>query len=504
MASKEGSSYQSASRLWNSETNSSNAAKAKKIFENQVPGVYVQDAPGNVYLCTMYKTARGEPVWQRIDDTTQKPVGKYIFINTGDSGTKPVSRTFGGTSVTYSIDGITRRLTGYTQVYSKKIFGAYIFMALSEGETEVAPSSSTGTVSTGSTSFTGTINSRVSDDSSLATSIINAKKNLQKTYQILKKDTNGKSGSGSVQTTTTPQGPSLLGAGVFKPGNSSNGSSNPSSKSPRGTNGPGAGGGANSPGGSPNSPNLPTVVVTISQREIYNGRDSYSGYADKPHIQQIITNFDPIKNERQRIIRRHIFDIIPNSFEFSQLSSTWNEVERSGNFPMVDWSKYNLTKCSFRFLVASTRIDEINSVKTQVNDGMDTSVDAEIENIRAIAGAPFPVIFNNLNRLISTSYRFPYLENTRGIQWVVADLSITATRLTPNGRGIAAAEVSITLNEYPVIARDIVRLPALAPYNPTPKQCKPKPCTPTDPRDNLFTDGYELKPESITVPEAKS
>lgn len=506
MATKEGSTYTNPIRFWNSSTNSSNYAKANKVFEEQRPGRFV-DFMANVYFCTTYKTVRGEPIWQRIDNSTKKPVGKYILISTGDSGKKPVSRTSSGAKISYTLQAVNLR-ANLGQIYNKTSFGTFIFIALSAGD-EISPASPTGSTS----SFTGTINSAIGpSEYATSDSIVNSFKYMNEAYEYMKRDSNGRSGFGAssapiryspaalerMLNRTDANGRSGFGASAeTPPGSGGNGSSNPSSGSGRGR-GTGAGGIVAPPLGTPNSPGLPTVIVTVlPDKNIYNGRDSYSGYADKPHIQQIITDYDPIKKQRQRIIRRHIFDIIPNSFEFSQLSSTWNEVERSGNYPMVDWSKYNLTKCSFRFLVAGRRLDTIDRQSTLVNDGMDVSVDAEIENIRAIAGAPYPVLFNNLNKLISTSYRFPYLENTRGIQWVIADLSITATRLTPNGRGIAAAEVSITLNEYPVIARDIVPLPPLTPDRPVPRQCKPRPCTPPRPSvDPLLTDGYFFKPDN--------
>jgi hypothetical protein len=225
-------------------------------------------------------------------------------------------------------------------------------------------------------------------------------------------------------------------------------------------------------------------------------------------MQQTITDFNSVTNTREKIIRTHVFDIIPNSFEFSQLSSVWNEVERSGNYAMVDWSKYNLTKCTFRFLVAGKRTDTVPvgqtaTKSTVVNDGMDVSIDEQIEILRAMGGSPYPITLHNLNTLTSTSFRFPYVNNTRNLQWVIADMSITATRLTPNGRKMAAAEVSITLNEYPIIARDIIALPPLTPKNPVPKTCKPKPCKPVDPKNSLLTPGFTFEP-ALAVPEKAS
>lgn len=224
-----------------------------------------------------------------------------------------------------------------------------------------------------------------------------------------------------------------------------------------------------------------------------------------PYMQQTITDFNSVTNTRERIIRTHVFNIIPNSFEFSQLASVWNEVERSGNYAMVDWSKYNLTKCTFRFLIAGKRTDTVDANTATaksviVNDGLDVSIDEQIEILRAMGGAPYPVVLHNLNTLTQTSFRFPYVKNTRNLQWVIADMSVTATRMTPNGRKMAAAEVSITLNEYPVIARNIIALPPLAP-DIIPKTCKPKPCKKINPTDvPLLSTGQIIEP-TVNVPE---
>lgn len=520
---KEGSSYQNPIRFRNSQTNSNNYAKAKKVFESQIPGRFAQDAL-NVYFCTTYKSLKGEPIWNRVNQSDGTLLASsYILVNTGKTGTTPETRDLSGKKISYTIPAVNLRLNAGRN-YDQKAFGSFVFVLLSSFD-EVAPTSPTGsTLSSGNPLI----------DSSthlLATNILEGKDRNSQMYAQLAIDTNNRSGPGQIRASQTPATTnrtsgtnSNLGSADFErsfneaiirattPNSSpSNPSASGSSSSRRRT---GSGGQSTAPGNTTNSPSLPTVVVRLEpDRNIFNGANSYNGYVDKPYIQQTITVFNRSLNERgqeqstrERIVRRHVFEIIPNTFEFSQLSSTWNEVERSGNYPLVDWAKYNLTKCSFRFLVASRRIDQIEQQRTLVNDGMDVSIEDEIENIRIMAGSPSPVTFFNFNKLLSTSYRFPYLENTRGIQWVIADLSVTATRLTPNGRGIAAAEVSITLNEYPEIARDIVPLPPLAPDRPVPRQCRPKPCEPPKPRfDTLWTPGIQTsqRGDTTATPEAK-
>lgn len=522
---KEGTSYQNPIRFRNASTNSDNYEKAKKVFESQIPGRFVQDAL-NVYFCTSYKSTKGEPIWNRINQADGKLLGgKYILVNTGKSGTSVETRNLSGKKISYTIPAVNLRLNAGRK-YETKAFGSFVFVLLSSFD-EVAPTSPTGSTPVSINSIVG------SSEYSLATNVLEGKDRNRQMYTQLSVDTNGRSGPGDIRsgktpaaTSSTPSINSVVGAvessiisgatgGSGAPSSGGPSVANPSAGgSSSGGRRTGSGGQSNTPINTTNSPNYTSVVVRLEpDRNIFNGANSYNGYIDKPYIQQTITVFGRGLDERnqeqptrQRIVRRHVFEIIPNTFEFSQLSSTWNEVERSGNYPLVDWAKYNLTKCSFRFLVASRRIDEIAQQRTLVNDGMDVSIEDEIENIRIMAGSPSPVTFLNFNKLLSTSYRFPYLENTRGIQWVIADLSVTATRLTPNGRGIAAAEVSITLNEYPEIARDIVFLPPLTPDKPTPEQCKPKPCKPPKPRvDPLWSAGVTTpqRGDTIANPESK-
>ena len=200
----------------------------------------------------------------------------------------------------------------------------------------------------------------------------------------------------------------------------------------------------------------------------------------------------------------------------SQLSSQWNEVARAGNYPLVDWSNYNLTKVSFKFLVVAKRLENntFYSDKTKnqivkqtseiVNDGLLSSIDEQLDNVRAMLGSPAPIRLYNMNNLLSTEYRYPYVNNTRNMQWVIADASITATRLTENASSIAAAEVSITLTEYPVVARDIVALPPLKPDRPHKKICPPDGCPEQEKTYGLFTDTYDffgLRADTVSYPD---
>jgi hypothetical protein len=260
--------------------------------------------------------------------------------------------------------------------------------------------------------------------------------------------------------------------------------------------------GSNNKNGDKSNGPIKTAINIKSKDPFTSSNVDVKEIEKMPYMKQVINNFSAAENSRQSIERYHAFEMLPNSFEFSQLSSAWNEVARSGNYPLVDWSNYQLTKVSFRFLVVAKQLlkaEEKNAAgivtkttQSIVNDGLLVSIDEQLDNIRAMAGTPSPITLYNLNNLLTTTYRYPYTNNARNMQWVINDASITATRLTEGGKHISAAEVSLTLTEFPVIAREIIPLPPLKPDTPPPPACKPDSgdarCTPVDPSYGIWTD----------------
>lgn len=512
--SKEGNSYQNPIRFY-STSGVLLWEKGKKAFDNQVQGKYADDPiSGNTYVCTAYKTLNDEPVWALVNVETLKATTVYkVLVNMGKSGNEPSAVSANGKKITYSSAVVIKRLNKGNQ-YSVKNWGSFIFIGITDSDYKFIKGESVSSAESTTVTSTGS-------DSKLVSVLTKSFRETEEMYNHLYNESNGRIGSSAINR-TDPSGNSGFGAGLTPAqinrtdanGNSGPGAgrnvldsaadfrrieeSQKSFASPGGgTNPSAANGGRNSNPNTRRRENPPTGQSTAVLNYLPDRRIG-SENANAPYMQQTITDFNSVNNTREKIIRTHVFDIVPNSFEFSQLSSVWNEVERSGNYAMVDWSKYNLTKCTFRFLVAGKRTDTINAGQktaksTVVNDGLDVSIDEQIEILRAMGGSPYPVTLHNLNTLTSTSFRFPYVNNTRNLQWVIADMSITASRLTPNGRKMAAAEVSITLNEYPIIARDIIALPPLTPKNPVPRTCKPKPCKPVDPKNNLLTIGFTIE-----------
>ena len=520
--SKEGNSYQNPIRFY-STSGVLLWEKGKKAFDSQIAGKYADDPiSGQTYVCTSYRSLNDEPVWALFNAATQKPTTVYkVLVNMGKSGNEPSAVSASGAKITYSSAVVIKRLNRGGQ-YSVKNWGSFIFISITDsdykfikGEPVTSAESTTTVASTGA-------------DSKLVSTLTKSFREMEEMYSYLYTESNGRSGASAINRTDA-NGNSGFGAGLTPAqinrtdanGNSGFGAGGVgelslgdelrklkptlglmagagSNASPGGASNPSVAGGNKNPQGLAFRGQNPSYGESTAVLNFLPDRKIGGQNTNLPYMQQTITDFNSVTNTRERIIRTHVFNIVPNSFEFSQLSSVWNEVERSGNYAMVDWSKYNLTKCTFRFLIAGKRIDSIDpgtatAKSVEVNDGLDVDIDGQIENLRAMGGGPYPIVLHNLNTLTSTSFRFPYVNNTRNIQWVIADMSITATRMTPNGRKMAAAEVSITLNEYPIIARDIIPLPPLAPDNPVPKTCKPKPCVKVNPKDGLTTPGFKIQ-----------
>ena len=164
---------------------------------------------------------------------------------------------------------------------------------------------------------------------------------------------------------------------------------------------------------------------------------------DTPYILQTYVLADQVNPNNYSNIRKiFTIDIVPNSFEFSQLSSTWNEIDRPGNFALTDWGKYNLLKVTFKFVISS-------KIKEGPLDGMKNSIETQLDLIRKIAQTPHPIRLVNCTPYLSKSWKFPFTKTGEEIQFVISDLSVNTTRFTPGGiHEASVAEVTLNLTEY--------------------------------------------------------
>lgn len=173
-----------------------------------------------------------------------------------------------------------------------------------------------------------------------------------------------------------------------------------------------------------------------------------------------------------------LFRYIPQNIKYDGLASEWVEIPRVENVPFVDWAKWQLMKVSMSFILAQDRVENGGQV---VPDGMSTSVDAQIQKLRAMAQRKVPISFSNMDELLTVQLRRG-AEIGRGIEFVINDLNITATRRTTDFNSstpqipssISIAQVEMTFTEVPVERVSLVYLPPLdAPALPVPKTGTP-------------------------------
>ena len=203
------------------------------------------------------------------------------------------------------------------------------------------------------------------------------------------------------------------------------------------------------------------------------------------------------------IDRRFALDIVPGTIEFSQMSAVWSEIEKSADYSLVEFSKNNLLRVSFRFLVAAQ-----NPGPSQTFNGLQISIDAQLETLRSMAATDVPVQLINFSDYLTNTYRYPFLSKHSGIFFVIQDMTVSANRFVNDDtlpldrqgslRRVASAEVSVTLTEFPVRPNvPVVQLPPLKLQTPTPNN--PPPSIPTNGRRyNKITE--LLPPGFIYVP----
>lgn len=195
------------------------------------------------------------------------------------------------------------------------------------------------------------------------------------------------------------------------------------------------------------NPAQPGATQRITRVETTNNlgvaANNFAVTPDTPYILQTYTLADQVNPNNYTNVRKiFTIDIVPNSFEFSQLASTWNDIDRPGNFALTDWGKYNLLKANFKFVI---------SAKTPQGplDGMKNSIETQLDLIRKIAQTPHPIRLVNCTPYLSKSFKFPFIKTGEEIQFIISDLSVNAIRFTPGGvHETSVAEVTLSLTEY--------------------------------------------------------
>jgi hypothetical protein len=164
-----------------------------------------------------------------------------------------------------------------------------------------------------------------------------------------------------------------------------------------------------------------------------------------------------------------VFPYIPQNIRYADIGSEWQEIPRALNAPFVDWARYKLMKVSMDFLVAAQFRPGGDGTTSQVSDGLMNSVTNELNMLRRMAANKFPVYLEGFDDILQVQMARSRFETPRGMQFVINDLSITAARRTIDEKtgiatypsNIAAAQVSLTLQEIPVETVTLVKLPPL-------------------------------------------
>ena len=248
----------------------------------------------------------------------------------------------------------------------------------------------------------------------------------------------------------------------------------------------------------PEPPPLPIPAITITTRmpRGYAGR-AVGGTARPQMVQRYQTEGAKYADEA------FIFRYIPQGIKYSGLGSNWVEIPRAEDIPFVDWASWQLMKVSFSFLIAADRTESGGAV---VPDGLDISVDDQIEKLRRMAQRKVPVTLVNFDDMLTFQLRRgeqsrkgtniyvgeddKRIRTTQpNMEFVIQDLSITATRRTSQqqvgGKDeeglrsssmmslIAVAQCEITLTETPVETVGIIALPEITTPGLPPSKKKP-------------------------------
>lgn len=180
--------------------------------------------------------------------------------------------------------------------------------------------------------------------------------------------------------------------------------------------------------------------------------------------------------------RRFIFPFTPKEVSYSNLSSVWTEINRNGRHPIVDWTGFQLLKVSFTFELVSRNSTDI----AQPRDGFGLyySIDEEINVLRQMATAPYPVSFLNMDTFFSKELRYPLYTQGRGVEFVITDFAVQSVQRTSNSNAagittiqpnqISRASCTMTLQECPIENVDIISIPKITVCSKT--DCPPPTC----------------------------
>lgn len=191
----------------------------------------------------------------------------------------------------------------------------------------------------------------------------------------------------------------------------------------------------------------------------------------------------------QTIINQYVFDMAPNEINYSGFGGEWVSIERIGGFPYIDWKNFKLLQISFAFTIAA---------KVGITaDGLEIPVTSQIEKLQRMAQTPFPVLLYRFDTLLTNQFRYDDSGTPRGIQFVIQDLSISATQRNASME-ITRATANITLQEVPIERQALIGMPRLVHKKIKPEE---EPVNVNDPEYGLTTSNLTSTPNTtVTYP----
>jgi len=172
----------------------------------------------------------------------------------------------------------------------------------------------------------------------------------------------------------------------------------------------------------------------------------------------------PRTGEQRRA--RFVFDYAPNNISYSNIGSTWTEIERVNNAPIVDFKNFKHMKISFEFVVS----DKSGGIAS-----LYSSCEEQLFQLRKMAARPEFVRFVNFDTLFSKFLIYPkLLPNGNNTAFAIVDMSISSVQRTraDNTTGysgeISRATVNMTIQEVSTSSPDLIIMPRMvaAPLNP--------------------------------------
>lgn len=213
------------------------------------------------------------------------------------------------------------------------------------------------------------------------------------------------------------------------------------------------------------TPSRDTIAPTPATRKV-TIRTPF-GYAPPPtkardQRPQIIQSYsayvkDPTNaSGKRRVNKKDIFyfPFVPNSITYAGLGSEWVEIDRQGNYPIVEWSKWNLMKVDMEFTIAEERLEG----STLVTDGIYNSVQARIDTLRRMSQRRATVSLFNLDDMFRVQLKRAQ-ETGKAMEFVITDLQVTSLRRSEKSatKEITAASVRLSLQEIPIEKLTVVK-----------------------------------------------